>query len=497
MRVGLAQIDAWVGDLEGNVVRCTEAVAEAAGLGAQLVVLPEMAITGPFARDLLFDASFVSAAHEALDDLAQRLAGGPSALVGCAVREGPFLCKAVVLLERGRIAGYAGQRELRTDDVFHERRWFAPSAGSRHLSGDFGRLDCLDPHTLQNGVGTATVEGNLLVVSAALPFEPGAHTRRVRNARELGRPVVFVNACGAQDELVLEGRSFALGANGRLVASLARAREQIAVADLTAEALPAESEPVWEDEVCAVLEAGVGGFLRKNHIERAFVGLSGGVDSSVVGALAARALGPERVVGVAMPSRFSDPRSLECARALTGGLGIKLELVPIESLHAAALELLGKLVAKGTGAENLQARLRMVILMAFVNALGGVVLNTSNKTELATGYGTLYGDLAGGLSPIGDLTKPQVYRLARYLKSVGVAIPDFVLTRAPSAELRSGQVDPFDYDRLAPELECLVQENRSNGMLAGSEHKRRQGPVVLRVSSKAFGSGRMMPVTRR
>jgi NAD+ synthase (glutamine-hydrolysing) len=245
------------------------------------------------------------------------------------------------------------------------------------------------------------------------------------------------------------------------------------------------------------LVLGVRDFAHKNGLNRAFVGLSGGIDSAVVAVIAAEALRPERVTAVAIPSRYTDPRSTACAQELATALGVQFEVVELEPLHAAAEAALGHLLKGGTSAENIQARLRAMILMGFVNRYGGMLLNTSNKTELALGYATLYGDMAGTLCPIADVTKPQVVALARWIDSTRGVIPRFTLERPPSAELKPGQVDPFDYAAIAPALEQLVQQNRSNAALRRSEHKRWQMGVVLKVSRKAFGSGRMIPITRR
>jgi NAD+ synthetase len=251
------------------------------------------------------------------------------------------------------------------------------------------------------------------------------------------------------------------------------------------------------DELHEALVLGIRGFAEKNRLGRAVLGLSGGIDSALAARLAVDALGSERVLALALPSRHTDGASTGAARQVASSLGIELEVVPLETLHRAAETTLPALLdqtPEGRRAdENLQARLRMVVLMAHVNRHRGFLINTSNKTEISLGYGTLYGDLAGALAPLGDLTKLDVVALARHLGG----IPQFVLERPPSAELAPGQVDPFDYAVEAPRLESLVQSHRSDGALRRSEHKRGQFGVVLKVSETAFGSGRLVPITRR
>jgi len=262
--------------------------------------------------------------------------------------------------------------------------------------------------------------------------------------------------------------------------------------------LPVTSYQHPEEELFHALVLGIRDFARKNGIPRVFLGLSGGVDSAIVAVLAAEALGPENVTAVAIPSRYSDPRSTSSARELAEALGIGFEVVDLEPLHAAAEQMLGDLLAGGTGAENVQARLRAMVLMAFVNRDGGMLLNTSNKTELTVGYSTLYGDMAGTLCPIADLTKPEVYALAQWIQETkGSIIPRFIIERPPSAELKPDQVDPFDYPKISPMLEQLIQENRSNAAIRRAEHKRWHMGVILKVSEKAFGTGRMIPITRK
>jgi len=337
----------------------------------------------------------------------------------------------------------------------------------------------------------------LVVCIAASPFRKHRPSSR-RYPNPSGQaPLVWVNQAGANDELVFDGHSFILGSGGAVLAELAGFQEQVQVVDLMSPAQPPSQAPTDFQELFQALVLGIRDFTEKNGIHRVFVGLSGGIDSALVAVLATTALGPQRVTAVAVPSRYSDPRSTSSARQLADELGISFCVVELEPLHTAAEGVLGTLLEDRITAENLQARLRMTVLMSFVNHHKGMLLNTSNKTELSLGYGTLYGDLAGGLSPIGDLTKPEVQALAHWLAEHHTAIPSFILTRPPSAELCPNQVDPFDYATISPHLEMLVQHDRANAALQRSEHKRWQGPVVLKVSERSFGSGRLMPISRR
>jgi NAD+ synthase (glutamine-hydrolysing) len=513
MRVGLAQINTCVGDLEGNVERCLAAIEVARRDGAELVALPEMAIPGYPPRDILFDPSFTEAVFEATRDLARRAAGEPPVVVGSlwpsAYRppDHPGLYNAAVLLEAGKARLAAAKQLLPAYDVFFEPRWFLPGlplpplaiAGRR-----VGFLVCEDlwdeGHAVHPPAALVASGAELLVCLSASPYRQGIETRRLAHTRRPGSPLVYVNLCGANDELIFDGGSFVLARDGRCIAQLAAFEEEVRVVDLeneaTGQVAPA-TDGCLEEKLYRALVLGIRDFVRKNHLQRAFLGLSGGVDSAVVAVLAAEALGPERVTAVAIPSRYTAPESTTCARELAHALGIGFEVVGLEQLHAAAEATLGDLLERGTAGENVQARLRAMILMSFVNRYGGMLLNTSNKTELSVGYATLYGDMAGTLCPIADLTKLEVIALARWINARRGVIPTFMLERPPTAELRPGQVDPFDYERVAPAMEQFVQANRSDAALRRSEHKRWQMGIVLKVSQKAFGTGRLIPVTRK
>jgi NAD+ synthetase len=414
-----------------------------------------------------------------------------------------------MLLKSGEAQMVAAKRLLPAYDVFFEPRWFLPgpplpsAAIADRRVGFLVSEDLFDKrHEIHPAAELLSAGAELLVCLAASPYHRQVMQQRVFHARRHRCPVVFVNLCGGQDELIFDGRSFAVGREGNVLARLAGFKEEIRVVDLEDHAAPAPMSEIAvtgdpEQELYSALVLGVRDFARKNQLERGFLGLSGGIDSAVVATIAAEALGPDRVTAVSIPSRYTDPRSTSSARELSRALGIRFEVVELLRLHSAAEATLVDLLEGGTTAENVQARLRAMILMAFVNHYGGVLLNTSNKTELALGYGTIYGDMAGTVCPIADLTKPEVVALARWIESVRGVIPRFTLERPPSAELRPNQVDPFDYARVGPAMERLVHENRSNLALRRSEHKRWQMGVILKVSEKSFGTGRLIPITRR
>lgn len=524
MKLGIAQIDTRVGDLKGNAQRIVDVVESAAHKGADFVVFPELAVTGYPPRDLLMDESFVKAAIAATGEIARRVMEGPPVLLGTIERASrgtpghPGLINGAALLRAGRADRIQGKRLLPSYDVFHEHRWFVPGVKTGTVTVADRRVgllvceDLWDENYPVHPPAELVADGaELLVCISSSPYRLGIHGRRLHHARRAGAPVVYVNAVGANDELIFDGGSFAMSAKGVVTAELPRFEEAVRVVDPFAQDAEGR-EPLEEpEELFEALVTGVRDFARKNGLRRAVIGLSGGVDSALVACIAREAIGPEWVTAVAIPSRFNDPRSTECARELATKLGIAFEVVPLEPLLTAAQGLLGPLIRGKEGevtVENLQARLRMVVLMSYVNRHGGILLNTSNKTELALGYGTLYADMAGGLCVIGDLVKPQVYSIARWYDAGRGVIPPFILERPPSAELRPGQVDPFDYPRISPVAEALVQDTplppdatreeieRCRKLMRASEHKRWQSGILLKVSEKAFGTGRMMPVTK-
>ncbi len=527
MKLALAQINPTVGDLEGNVARILEFTRQAAAQNPDLIIFPEMSLTGYPPRDILLDPSFAPAAMAALDDLSERLSGFPPLLVGSiafadsTLPHHPNLHNAAWLIQDARPRLAAAKRLLPAYDVFHEPRWFVPGgliALIEIKKWRVGILICQDMwdagYPIHPAEELQAAGAEILVCLAASPYRQGvmeqrlAHARRVSQTTQL--PLVFVNMVGANDELIFDGRSFALQGQG--LECLPGFDETLAVFDIrpSDRRYSKSDAPKFEAaqdritnaeyrtvELAQALTLGIRDFARKNGMKRAVLGLSGGIDSSVAAVLAVQALGAENVLGVAIPSRYTSPQSTQSAKELSERLGCRFEVVPLEPLHAAAEQTFNRIITQpaNTAMENVQARLRMMVLMAYVNQFGGFLINTSNKTELTVGYSTLYGDLAGTLCPLGDLTKPQVYELARQVGRDN--IPPFVFERPPSAELRPDQVDPFDYDTFSPRMESLVLANQSDRAMRQAEHKRWQAGIILKVSEKSFGTGRLMPVTRK
>ncbi len=507
MKLAIAQINTTVGDLTGNIARILDAAEKVRD--ADLIVFPEMTVPGYPPRDMLYDASFIEAVQAATLDLARQAKHLPPLLVGSFAPSGekhyqhPSLHNIVYLMKDGEIQIAQVKQLLPVYDVFYEPRWFVPGKKTLppiEIAGKkIGVLVCEDmwdeEYSIHPGAELKAMGAEMLVCMSASPYRKGGGEGRLYHAKRQGLPLVFVNLVGATDELIFDGGSFVLGGE-----KLGMFEEEVRLVQLERKERGKKKEDDGEEELFRALTLGIRDFACKNGMKQAFIGLSGGIDSSVAAVIAVEALGHENVTGVAIPSRFTDVRSTESARELAGNLGIKFEQVSLENMHAATEQALGAERNGGISGENIQARLRMVILMSYVNSDGGFLINTSNKTELTLGYSTLYGDMAGAISPLGDVTKVEVIRLAKWINRVDEkesVIPRFVLTRAPTAELHEGQVDPFDYDAVSPQAEAMVLADESNAMMRASEHKRWQMGVVLKVSERAFGRGRMMPITRK
>jgi len=542
MKIALAQIDAAVGDLRGNAEKVLAALDEAARRGAALAVFPEQTLGGYPALDLWEEPGFAAANEKALAALAKKVRG-TAALVGFVSRSRDRVGKPVrnsaALLHGGKVVAVRHKTLLPTYDVFDEARYFEPARENKpiawgglrlgvticedawsHDPSATRRLYAADPVAAQVKAGA-----DVLLNLSASPFLRGKTAVRRRllaaHARRAKRPLFYCNAIGGNDEIVFDGGSLAYDGKGRLRARAAFAAVDLPVVDSESwEGARLAPEPDEVGQVGEVLTLGVRDFAEKCGLRTAFVGLSGGIDSAVVAALAVRALGPSRVVGVSMPSAYSSRGSVDDARALAASLGIEMRSVPISGVYSSLLAALGGDWGKGTpdlGEQNLQARARGVILMGLANkAQRGFVLTTGNKSELAVGYCTLYGDMCGALAPLADAPKRLVYQLADWLNAEREVVPRATIEKAPSAELKPGQKDQDDlppYDQVDDALEAWVQSHLEPARVARvvgdrktaealldrmdwSEFKRRQAPPCLKISSKAFGVGRRMPIAK-
>ncbi|GIU86204.1 MAG: putative glutamine-dependent NAD(+) synthetase [Acidimicrobiia bacterium] len=562
LRVAAAQIDAVVGDLDGNVERMLAAYEDAEAQACDLVVFPELSVTGYPPEDLLLRPAFVAGAAAALDKFAART-GRCAAVVGFP-EAGRDLHNAAALCAHGRVHGVYRKHLLPNYGVFDEQRYFVPGAGTGPLFSvggvTVGVTICEDAWSPTGPVLEQADAGAELVVNLnASPYYAGRLAERetmlATRAADASVPIVYANLVGGQDELVFDGASLVFDEHGRLVARARQFAPDLLVVDV--EVRPAfrkrlldprgrgraaavapvpvsDAQPPPEPvaprveaalppvhEVYEALVLGTRDYVRKNGFTDVLVGLSGGIDSSLVAAIAVDALGPEHVTGVLMPSRHSSEGSVTDALALAASLGIRTHTVPIEPAHRAFEEMLEGVVdaTAGVAAENVQSRIRGNVLMTISNATGWLVLTTGNKSEMATGYATLYGDMAGGFAVIKDVEKTLVWELARdrNARAGREIVPQSVIDKAPSAELRPGQRDTDSlppYDVLDPIVEGYVEEDLSIAelearghdpdlvrrvarMIDRNEYKRRQAPPGVRVSPKAFGKDRRLPITNR
>ncbi len=532
MRVALAQIDSTVGDIEGNAEKAIRAVAAAEAQGAGLTLLPELVLTGYPPEDLVFKEHFVEENLLALERVSTVC--GHFALVGFVDRVDGALMNAVALCGNNRVQQVYHKRRLPNYGVFDERRYFTPGEhpGLFEIGGALvATTICEDIWVPELAAEAADAGAGLLLNVSASPFHAGKGTQREEmlraRARDNGLWLAYVNLVGGQDELVFDGRSVVVSPEGDVIARGAAFDEDLIIADFApAGKLGASGDlaPVLEGgaEVYAALTTGLRDYVAKNGFTDVVVGLSGGIDSALTAVLATDALGAGRVHGVMMPGRYSSVGSVEDSRALGEALGIDVRELSIEPAFSALLETLAPSFegrASDVTEENLQARVRGTLLMALSNKFGWLVLATGNKSELSVGYSTLYGDMVGGFAPLKDVFKTRVYELARWRNEQGPApvIPESILTKPPSAELRPGQTDQDSlppYDVLDGILERYVEMDESVGSLVAAgfdpelvervvrmtdraEYKRRQGPMGVKITPKAFGRDRRMPVTNR
>jgi NAD+ synthase (glutamine-hydrolysing) len=542
VKVALAQIDPTVGDFEGNTRKILDFTRRAQQGGADLVLFPELAICGYPPADLLEKPAFVERCGEALCEIAQATAQGNIGVIAGYVTAAPpgtgkHVMNSAALVRRGRVEFVQSKMLLPFYDVFDEQRYFASAQGQRvwPLNGQTAALTICedawnDKSFWENRLYTVDPVEELMKQRASMILNISASPwwrgkRELRRemlaaiARRHGVPVVMVNQVGGNDSLVFDGTSVVIGPDGEVMARAKSFEEDLIFADLRAGV--GDVRPQTGDEDAALLDAlalGTRDYVRKCGFSKVVVALSGGIDSALVVSIAVRALGAENVTTLGMPSPYSSPGSIDDSRRLAENLGVRYEVVPIDEIFAASNRALAPLFAgrrPDITEENLQSRIRGTLLMAFSNKFNALVLTTGNKSEMSTGYCTLYGDMVGALAVIGDVFKTRVYDLCRAVNAEREVIPRAIVEKAPSAELRPGQKDTdslLPYEVLDPILEAYVEHYRTPEdigaecgidletvrsvvkMVERSEYKRQQAAPVLKVTPKAFGMGRRFPI---
>jgi NAD+ synthetase len=553
LKIGLLQLNSTIGDFAANQKKLLEGHAKAVALGAEFVLAPELFLCGYPPRDLLQRADFIDANLAALAETAKNVGAIPLC-VGFvdknSERPGRALRNAAAVLQNGKIIWRTHKSLLPTYDVFDEDRYFEPAKNVEPFifnGRKIGITICEDiwndedfwPERLyrRDPVKELIAQGAEMILNiSASPWHDGKEKTRLemlqRVARDEKIPLAQVNLVGANDELIFDGHSVALNSCGEVLALGKSFAEDILVVDLklggasvpasrlVRSLAPPEDFPAREQQIFSALSLGIRDYVRKCGFQSVILGLSGGIDSALVAVLAADALGAENVLGVAMPARYSSSGSLTDAEALAKNLGIRYEVLPIEPAFLAVEKLLEKVFA-GTrpneAEENVQSRLRGVTLMALSNKFGALVLTTGNKSEMAVGYCTLYGDMDGALAPIADMLKTDVYKIARWVNRDKIVIPENSIAKPPSAELRPNQTDQDSlppYEILDAILDAYVVKNLGkeelirNGFAAAtvndvvnrinfSEYKRRQAAPALKISPRAFGMGRRIPVAQK
>jgi NAD+ synthase len=541
LKVALAQLNPKVGDVDGNLAKVRAARAEAMAQGAELMLTSELVLSGYPPEDLVLKPAFQKRCHEAVEALrADTEGGGPALFVTTPWREGDKLHNAIICLDKGEVIGKRYKVDLPNYGVFDEKRVFAPGPMPGPLVFNGVRIGvpiCEDVWTADVVECISETGGEILLVPNGSPYEVGKTDVRVQlgvnRVVESGLPFVYVNQVGGQDELIFDGGSFVLGADRALKAKLASFREQVATVEFRRgargwECLPAGIAPELSDieSIYQAMMLGLRDYVNKTGFPSVVIGLSGGVDSALTAAVAADALGPGRVHTLMMPSPYTSAHSLEDARACAQAIGIGYDVVGIEPAMAAFREMLLPLFGnrkEDVTEENIQSRARGVTLMAVSNKLGGMVVTTGNKSEMAMGYATLYGDMAGGYNVLKDVYKTTVFELCRWrnahlpegaLGPKGRVIPERIITKPPSAELRADQKDedslpPYPVldailkglierdlgaEELAAEGHDRATVERVWRLLEGAEYKRRQAPPGVKITSRLISKERRYPI---
>jgi NAD+ synthase/NAD+ synthase (glutamine-hydrolysing) len=548
LRVALLQINPTAGDIGGNSSLIIRAARAAQSQGADLLITPELALMGYLPRDLLMNRGFVRRSSEALTRLAAELKNAPPLLVGVATLNpadmGRPLFNSAVLLKDGSPGPAFHKTLLPTYDVFDEDRYFEPASGPQILELNGVRLGISICEDVWNDRDfwqrrryhqdpvemLAKADAQAILNMSASPFTAGKQVLREKMlghlAQRHGLPLAYVNQVGGNDDLIFDGRSCAFDRQGRLFARAKGFQDDVLVVDLTAGLVGEDQGAIAQDdfepeaEIWNALVLGVRDYARKTGFSKVLLGLSGGIDSALTAAIAAEALGPENVLGVLMPSNYSSRGSIDDSVELAGNIGIKTVTLPIAGIMRDYQDVLTESFqgfSPDTTEENIQSRIRGNLLMALSNKYGSLLLTTGNKSEMSVGYCTLYGDMNGGLAVIADLPKTMVYRVSRWRNRRKPDIPEVILTKAPSAELKPEQTDQDSlppYDLLDQILELHVEQCQSAEEIIArgypeqtvrrvlrlvriAEFKRKQAAPVLKVTSRAFGTGWRMPIVRQ
>lgn len=529
MKIAIAQINCTVGDLVGNAAKILDFAERAKAAGASILLTPELALTGYPPEDLLLRSGFYDACDQALFRLATQIQG-ICVIVGHPLQEGDNRYNAASVLRDGKVTDTYRKHKLPNHSVFDEVRYFVPGSNACVIEVDgvrFGINICADIWEDGPAAEARDAGAEVLLVLNASPYHMDKQISRHEAIRsritEAGLPMFYANLIGGQDELVFDGNSFVMDANGNLIEQLPAFEEQLGIVTLENGLLQAgQITPALtiEAAVYRALCLGVKDYIEKNGFPSAVLGLSGGIDSALTLAIAVDALGPQRVRAVMMPSEFTADISVHDAAVMAETLGVHYGEIPIKSVFDSFLNILAEEFEDlpfDTTEENLQARIRGTLLMALSNKYGGIVLTTGNKSEMAVGYATLYGDMAGGFAVLKDVPKTMVYRLSRYRNDLGAVIPERVITRNPSAELRHNQTDQDSlppYEILDAIMEAYVEHDvcphdivaqgydehdvRSVIRLIDlNEYKRRQSPVGVRITPRGFGKDRRYPITSK
>ncbi|HEY1058642.1 MAG TPA: NAD+ synthase [Limnobacter sp.] len=537
VRVAIAQLNLTVGDLKGNSSKIIASVHQAAAQGARIVLTPELSITGYPPEDLLMRPSFQRQSDAALETLMREFAAlDVYVVLGHPVRCEGELFNAASVVHQGKVVGRYHKHDLPNREVFDEQRYFTPDNRPLVFEVDgirFGLNICEDTWNRYAPEAAASAGAEVLLVPNASPYHMGKHTIRegvvARRVQETGMAIVYANLVGGQDELVFDGASFAMDGHQRVALRMAQFEEGVALLDaVSTPGEPIALQPVEASadelsltaQVYEALKLGVRDYVTKNRFPGAIIGLSGGVDSALTLAIAVDALGADQVRCVMMPSPYTADISLTDSRDMVQRLGVQYDEISIADCMQSFEQSLAPLftgLPVDTTEENLQARIRGTLLMALSNKTGRIVLTTGNKSEMATGYCTLYGDMAGGFAVIKDIFKTWVYKLCEYRNGISQIIPERIITRPPSAELRPDQVDQDSlppYDVLDAILARYMEQDEtveniiSSGfakedvvkavkLLRINEYKRRQAPVGIRVTHRAFGRDWRYPITSK